>query len=525
MTKESFYWSEDNQPTRYSTGVRLFFILLLAMAPLALIAFFVTLQIDRNTENSRNEAAISAVNLSALQLDNALNKIQDDLRKTKQLLARSGPQKACHDLTILADQNGFDSGFLFENSSGEPSCTIGIMPENIAHQIFIGDAEPVQIANNQSGLILNVRNDGEKLAASVFISDASLLELADPEDNLPLSDLRLHSGNEDLLLKSLPIRRKSLLQEPIIAPQSVLGMELVLQLPKPPAVSPNYFIRLLLVMMMVFAAMIGWVIVNRMLLQPLKSLQHKMHDYAPGVAVTDLQQTNMMAPEIRELDNVFNQMASKVNDDKTALASSLDHQKKLTREVHHRVKNNLQIITSLLNLHGRAISEPALKEHYSMIQRRVEALSVVHRNHFAQGEAANGISLRALVSEILSSFRTGERHDIASRCDIDCGQHQVEQDIAMPIAFLLTELLEVIETLDKDSQYPIIISAQSDNSGKLMRLSLSNQALVGNDATDILSRQNIRKIITGLTRQLRADLVHDKQHGTIAIAVPVAHSV
>jgi hypothetical protein len=74
MAKDSFYWAEDRQPARYSTGVRLFFILLLAMAPLALIAFFVTLQIDRNTEDTRNEAAVNAVNLSALQLDNAITR-------------------------------------------------------------------------------------------------------------------------------------------------------------------------------------------------------------------------------------------------------------------------------------------------------------------------------------------------------------------------------------------------------------------------------------------------------------------
>ena len=521
MAEDSFYWAEDKKPASYSTGVRLFFILLLAMAPLALIAFFVTLQIDRNTKDTRNEAAVNAVNLSALQLDNALNQIQDDLRKTKQRLSSSGAQIACHELAASAARSGFDSALLFQDASGEPACTIGIMPENIAQQILIGDAEPVQIANNQTGLIMNVRNDGEKLAASVFISGNSLLELADPEDSLPLSDLRLHSGNEDLLLKSLPIRRKSRFQEQITAPQSVLGMELVLQLPKPPAVSPNYFIRLLLIMMMVFAAMIGWVIVNRMLLQPLKALQHKMHDYGPGVAVTNLPETSMMAPEIRELDNVFNHMAGKVNDDKTALAHSLDHQKKLTREVHHRVKNNLQIITSLLNLHGRAISEPALKEHYSMIQRRVDALSMVHRNHFAQGEGGSGISLRALVNEILTSFRTGHDNDIVRRTDVDCGQHQVEQDIAMPIAFLLTELLEVIETLDTENQHHINISAQSDTTGKIMRLSLSSQALIGDAATDILARQNISKIITGLTRQLRSDLVHDKQQGVISMAVPV----
>ncbi|WP_438729493.1 sensor histidine kinase [Parasphingorhabdus sp. DH2-15] len=525
MAADNFYWTDENKPRAYSTGLKLFLILLLAMAPLALIAFLVTIQIDRNSKDTRNDVAVSSLNLSALRLNNALSLVQEKLLETTQPRINGDESAACKQLSALAREDSVDSALLIKGTSGEPICTIGVMPENITRQIMIGTPDPLQIANNQSGLILHIREPDQRLAASVFISAATLLRLADPQDDLPLSHMRLHSGNEDLLLKQLPIRDKNRLEGGIIATQAVLGMELVLQLPKPPTVSPNYFIRILLVMMTVFAAMIGWVIVNRMLLGPLNALQKKMHDYSPGAPVSELKLSGTIAPEIRELDTVFNHLAGKVNDDKTVLADSLEDQIKLTREVHHRVKNNLQIITSLLNLHGRSIADPELKEQYSMIQRRVDALAVVHRNHFAQGEAAKGIALRALINEIVASFRKGGRNDIAARTHIRCEQHKVEQDTAMPVAFLLTELLEVIETLDRDAPNRLTISAEADSTGKLLRLKLSSESLIGDQAIAMLGQHNISKVITGLSRQLRTDLVHNHKTGAIAMAIPViAHS-
>lgn len=521
MAADNFYWAEDNKPVSYSTGVRLFFILLLAMAPLALIAFFATIQIDRNAAAARNDAAASALNLSALRLNNALTRIEGDVLQWSQQIGNTASAPQCARLAAMPKQSGFSAARLFQGRAGTPTCTIGLLRPAIERQIAAGSPDNLQISVQHEGLIMHVRGSDNRLAGSVYFSNADLLDLADPRDNLPLSRLGLLVGGEQLLVKQLPIRRENRLETEITAAQTVLGAPLTLQLPKPPAVSPNYFIRLLLIMMTVFAAMIGWVIVNRMLLQPLKALQSKMHNFGPGADVSALSLSGMIAPEIRELDKVFDHLAGKVNDDKMALADSLDEQIKLTREVHHRVKNNLQIITSLLNLHGRGIADPELKEHYTMIQRRVDALAVVHRNHFAQGEAAKGISLRALINEILSSFRTGFGNDITTRTDISCNQHKVEQDIAMPVAFLLTELLEVIETLDGDKNQHVAISADADATGKLMRLKLASNVLKGERAVAMLAQHNISKVITGLCRQLRTDCVHDSKHGHIAIAVPV----
>src|SRR3546814_1432333 len=87
------------------------------------------------------------------------------------------------------------------------------------------------------------------------------------------------------------------------------------------------------------------------------------------------------------------------------LAEGLIRQTKLTREVHHRVKNNLQVISSLINFHARGARSAEVVTAYASIQRRVDALAVVHRNHFAEMEENRGLSLRSVIGELSSNIR------------------------------------------------------------------------------------------------------------------------
>ena len=89
------------------------------------------------------------------------------------------------------------------------------------------------------------------------------------------------------------------------------------------------------------------------------------------------------------------------------MAGALEGQRRLVREVHHRVKNNLQVVASLLNIHGRSAETAEARAAYDGIGRRVGALSIVHRNHFAEMEENRGIALRPLLSELAAELRAG----------------------------------------------------------------------------------------------------------------------
>ena len=96
---------------------------------------------------------------------------------------------------------------------------------------------------------------------------------------------------------------------------------------------------------------------------------------------------------------------TRVEESDREMTDALEGQRRLVREVHHRVKNNLQVVASLLNIHGRSAGHAEARAAYAAISRRVEALSVVHRNHYAEMEENRGIALRPLLTELAADLR------------------------------------------------------------------------------------------------------------------------
>ena len=164
---------------------------------------------------------------------------------------------------------------------------------------------------------------------------------------------------------------------------------------------------LLPVLMWILAALITWLLVSRLLVQPLKRLESSVRDYHPGQTTMDLPRKLGPAREIQELRDAFARAVARVDQSELEMTGALEGQRRLVREVHHRVKNNLQVVASLLNIHGRTADTPEARSAYAGISRRVGALSIVHRNHFAEMEENRGISLRPLLSELAAELRAG----------------------------------------------------------------------------------------------------------------------
>jgi two-component sensor histidine kinase len=112
----------------------------------------------------------------------------------------------------------------------------------------------------------------------------------------------------------------------------------------------------------------------------------------------------------------------------------------LLREIYHRVKNNLQIIQSLLRLGSRDLSEDQ-REPFENAVRRIGAMARVHTllyNSPDLGSIDFKDYLDGLISEIADAFGADER-GIATRLDVE--PMRVSLDTAVPLAFIATELL------------------------------------------------------------------------------------
>jgi two-component sensor histidine kinase len=111
----------------------------------------------------------------------------------------------------------------------------------------------------------------------------------------------------------------------------------------------------------------------------------------------------------------------------------------LLQEVHHRVKNNLQVISSLLKLHGERIEDPAAKDAFSDSQSRVAAIGVLHEK-LCQSKNLGQVSLaeygEGIMQALLRTHGTGAR----ARVRVEASGAALPIDMAVPCGLLLNEL-------------------------------------------------------------------------------------
>jgi two-component sensor histidine kinase len=268
--------------------------------------------------------------------------------------------------------------------------------------------------------------------------------------------------------------------------------------------------------MWIAAAVITWLLVSRLLIRPLKRLENGVLAYRPGEGELELPAKLGPSQEIRELRHAFARTIARMEESERETTSALEGQRRLVREVHHRVKNNLQVIASLLNIHGRSASTPEAQAAYAGIGRRVGALSIVHRNHFAEMEENRGISLRPLVSELGAELRASAP-EAARRVtiDLDIDSLHTTQDVAVAVAFLITEIVEYAMLRAGQEAVEISLRRTSELTG---RLSLSSPVLVP-DEEEEAEKIQFERIVAGLAKQLRSPL--ERKLGRYSVDLPV----
>jgi len=247
----------------------------------------------------------------------------------------------------------------------------------------------------------------------------------------------------------------------------------------------------------------------------LRRLERAVIAYQPGGEL-ELPQRLGPSEEIQELRDAFGRAIDRAEESERETTSALEGQRRLVREVHHRVKNNLQVVASLLNIHGRSAETADARAAYAGISRRVGALSIVHRNHFADIEESRGISLRPLVTELAAELRAGAPEAARGlRIDLELDSLYTTQDAAVAIAFLITEIIEFAMLNAPADPIELSLRRTSELTG---RLTLSSPILRPDDEEQPEKLQ-FERIVAGLAKQLRSPL--DRKLGRYAVDLPV----
>lgn len=133
-----------------------------------------------------------------------------------------------------------------------------------------------------------------------------------------------------------------------------------------------------------------------------------------------------------------NQILKKKNDQ---IRKALNEKEVLLREIHHRVKNNLQVISSLLSIQSRKIDDPSAQEAMQESRNRVRSMALIHQNLY-QDEQLVGVGTKEYIEKLSKSlvenYKVGDGQ-IDIETDID--DVKLDVDTIIPLGLILNELI------------------------------------------------------------------------------------
>ncbi len=184
-----------------------------------------------------------------------------------------------------------------------------------------------------------------------------------------------------------------------------------------------------------------WFAVERVVVRWLAYLQRIAAIYAKGRFTVRPLQAENAPPEVRELAHALEHMADAIAARDASLLDSLAQKDALMREIHHRVKNNLQVITSLLSMQQRSLTDPAARTAMADTRQRIAALALIYRALY-QGPDLKRVDLRTFLGDLLGQMITDHQHDSAPiRTELDADELNIDPDKLAPLALFAVEAI------------------------------------------------------------------------------------
>jgi two-component sensor histidine kinase len=197
-----------------------------------------------------------------------------------------------------------------------------------------------------------------------------------------------------------------------------------------------------------------------------------------------------------------------------ALRTSVQEKEALLKEVHHRVKNNLQVITSLLRLEAGRSEHAAVKLVLGEMQNRILSMALLHETLYRSGNLAQ-VDLSTYIAKLVTHlFRSAAPGAGRVALHLDLASAAIEMDQAVPCGLLVNELVSncLKHGFPNDARGDVWVELRHVNGGPQLRLDVRDNG-VG------LPADFTRHRAEGLGVQMVADLAGQLQ-GTLTWGPP-----
>lgn len=198
------------------------------------------------------------------------------------------------------------------------------------------------------------------------------------------------------------------------------------------------------------------------------------------------------------------------------LRASLTEKEILLKEIHHRVKNNLQVIASLLRLQAEHIEAPAAREMLFDSQRRVRSMALVHERLYQSGDLGRielGEYIQRLVGDLLRSYRYTTQIDLELAIGVPIA---IDTDRAITFGLILNELVSnsIKHAFPNRERGAIRVSVQREAADVVMEIADDGVGMP--DGITIATSPSMGlQVVDALTAQLGGTIARLAQPGTV----------
>lgn len=266
------------------------------------------------------------------------------------------------------------------------------------------------------------------------------------------------------------------------------------------------------IVMWVASLVVAFWALNRLAITHIGKLGRQMRHFALNRTLPRKPLGEQVPVEIVAMEQSFLAMAKSILHDEARLEDSLREKNILLKEVHHRVKNNLQLISSIMNMQIRQAPTEANKRVLQRLQDRILSLATVHKSLYQDNEMARvdaGILMREIVARSLDiGMEANAGIDVTEEYD----SILVGPDDAAPLSLLtseaVTNALKYVPRGGKERAKIVVSLKRTDTERAVLRVLNTAGGAPPEAGTGLGS-----KLITAFTRQLNGTLSVSEEEG------------
>jgi len=356
---------------------------------------------------------------------------------------------------------------------------------------------------NRDGTILDHPTPDQELP-SYLPRDETLAQLA---ATAPRTFKARSRDGQIRVFASVPVIKDSVFALSAVRPADAQGRGLKLDLH--PLLFP--------VLMWIASLFVASFALNRLVVSHIYVLGRQMRRFAETREIIPINEDEKLPMELAQMRQNFDDMANSLIQDEAELQDALHDNRNLLlekevllKEVHHRVKNNLQMISSIMNMQMRQVGSEETKAILKRLQDRIMSLAMIHRSLY-ETENLNDVNVGTLIKGLVDKMvllgnKSGRHIDLSTEIE----DVTLYPDRAVPLSLLVAEALtNALKHVGQSDDASLFVALRRVDK---TRLELLIENTIGEE-TPVESTGMGAQLINAFAAQLEGDQSATKKDG------------